>query len=394
MTIPPGWEEEPDFSLVLGGPLYQMLRRAHLSGPALELLRRRVLFFVAISWLPLFLLSSVTGHLLGGPGLPFVRDAETHVRFLIALPVLIVTELIVHKRIRSGMKQFSERRIVLPGDVAEFHAALNTAMRIRNSVTLELILLVCASTVGHWVWENKVALETASWYGLRAGATFRLSPPGYWYAFVSIPIAQFILLRWYLRFLVWFWMLCRLSRLNLRLVSTHPDRAGGIGFLGEIVHAFAPILFAQGAMLAGMIANRIFYDGQTLMSFKVTILGLVGFFVLAILVPLTVFTPHLFRARLAGLQRFGLLATSYGIDFEKKWLCSSANREAILGTSDIQSLADLANSYAVVREMRLVPFTLRDSIVLMIATATPLLPLLLTMMPLEEVLTKLVKIVL
>ena len=394
MTIPPGWEEEPDFSLVLGGPLYQMLRRAHLSGPALELLRRRVLFFVAITWLPLFLLSLVTGHLLGGPGLPFLRDAETHVRFLIALPVLIVTELIVHKRIQSGIKQFSGRRIVLPGDAAEFHAALNTAMRIRNSVTLELILLICASTVGHWVWENKVALGTASWYGLRAGATIRLSPPGYWYAFVSIPIAQFILLRWYLRFLVWFWMLCRLSRLNLRLVSTHPDRAGGIGFLGEIVQAFAPILFAQGAMLAGMIANRIFYDGQTLMSFKVTILGLVGFFVSVILVPLTVFTPHLFRARLVGLQQFGLLATSYGIDFEKKWLCASANSEAILGTSDIQSLADLANSYAVVREMRLVPFTLRDSIVLMIATVTPLLPLLLTMMPLEEILTKLVKIVL
>ena len=394
MTKPPGSEEGPDFSLVLGGPLYQMLQRARLSGPALELLRRRVLFFVAITWLPLCLLSSVTGHLLGGPGLPFLRDAETHVRFLIALPVLIVTELIVHKRIRSGMKQFSERGIVPLGDTAEFHAALDKAIRIRNSITLELVLLVCATTVGHWVWEKKVALETANWYGLRAGATFHLSSPGYWYAFVSIPIAQFILLRWYLRFLIWFWVLWRLSRLNLQLVSTHPDRAGGIGFLGEIVYAFAPILFAQGAMLTGIIANRIFYEHQTLMSFKASILGLVGFFVLAILVPLTVFTPHLLRARLCGLQQFGLLATSYGIEFDKKWLVPSAKGEAILGTSDIQSLADLANSYAVVREMRLVPFTLRDAIVLMIATATPLLPLLFTIMPLEELLMRLVKIVL
>jgi hypothetical protein len=32
-----------DFSLVLGGPLFQLLRRAHLSGDALELLGRRIL---------------------------------------------------------------------------------------------------------------------------------------------------------------------------------------------------------------------------------------------------------------------------------------------------------------------------------------------------------------
>jgi hypothetical protein len=44
----------------------------------------------------------------------------------------------------------------------------------------------------------------------------------------------------------------------------HPDRCGGLGFLAGISQAFAPVLLAQGAVLAGMIANRIFYAGATL----------------------------------------------------------------------------------------------------------------------------------
>jgi len=56
-----------DFSLVLGGPLYQLVRRAHLSGDALELLRRRVIVISLFAWLPLFILSMLGGYLIGGP---------------------------------------------------------------------------------------------------------------------------------------------------------------------------------------------------------------------------------------------------------------------------------------------------------------------------------------
>jgi hypothetical protein len=240
-----------------------------------------------------------------------------------------------------------------------------------------------------------VALETANWYEVREGTNVQLTLPGYWLGFVSIPIAQFILFRWYLRLLIWFWLLWRVSRLNLRLVPTHPDRAGGIGFLGEVVHAFSPVLFAQGAVLAGVIANRILYQGQNLVSFRATIFGLISLFVLVVLGPLTVFTPLLFRARLRGLSDYGTLAMSYVRDFDAKWVRGGAKArdEGILGTSDIQSLADLANSYAIVRDMRVVPFTLTDAILLVVATALPLLPLLLTMMPLDELLRRFLKVV-
>src|SRR5437867_851317 len=103
----------PDFSLVLGGPLFQLFRRTHLSGDTLDLLPRRILIIMLFAWLPLLLLSLYEGHALGGAlRIPFLRDIETHVRFLIAMPALIAAELEVHRRTRSTIRRFLERCIV------------------------------------------------------------------------------------------------------------------------------------------------------------------------------------------------------------------------------------------------------------------------------------------
>ena len=55
-----------DFSLVLGGPLFQLLRATRLSGDSLDLLWRRLIFISLLCWLPLLVLSALGGHLLGG----------------------------------------------------------------------------------------------------------------------------------------------------------------------------------------------------------------------------------------------------------------------------------------------------------------------------------------
>src|ERR1700741_827085 len=107
--------ERPDFSLVLGGPLFQLFRRAHLTGDALELLWRRVLVITGVAWLPLLLLSALSGSTYDATaGIAFLYDIEAHARFLIALPILIAAELIVHQRIRPVVAQFVERGIVVP----------------------------------------------------------------------------------------------------------------------------------------------------------------------------------------------------------------------------------------------------------------------------------------
>lgn len=393
MSLPPHLEQTPDFSPTLGGPLYRMLLGAHLAGPTVQLQNRRVLLIVAVTWLPLLFLSAITGHFLGGQGLPFLRDVETHVRLLVALPVLVAAELFVHQRLPPALKLFVDRGVVTTEDTPKFYAAIEAAMRMRNSVPLELALLVFAYTAGHLVWAHELTLGTSTWYAMHDGNNVQLTLPGYWNAFVSIPIAQFILFRWYLGLAIWFWLMWRVSRLNLQLSPIHPDRAGGIGFLGESSYSFSPILFAQSTVLAGIIFGRIAYKGQSLISFEVTIVFLIGFFVLLLVGPLTVFTPHLARVRRLGLSQYGTLATSYVTDFHDKWVRAGGEGEAMLGTADIQSLADLANSYALVREMRIVPFGLGHMGRLAIIAGIPMFPLLLTLMPLHELVDRLVKVV-
>ena len=386
-------QEQPDFSFVLGGPLYQLFRRTHLTGPALELLRRRIVFFALLCWLPLAVLSAVEGHLFGGPKFSFLHDIETHVRFLISLPVLLLAEITVHRRLRPAVKNFIDRHIVSPEDLPKFDAAINSAIRMRNSILAEVVLLVLVFTGGIWIWRNEVALDIASWYAAPRGGQMHLTWAGSWFEYVSVPIFQFILLRWYMRMLIWFLFLLRVSRLRLQLLPANPDRAGGIGFLGRSTIAFAPFLFAQGALLAGQIASRIFYTGQSLLSFKLTIVGFVCFFVAAILAPLLVFTPQRWDAKLDGLARFGSLAEEYVMDFDQKWLRKKVNDEQLLGSGDIQSLADLGNSYAVVGDMRAVPFSTEDVLWLIVASVAPMLPLLLTIMPLDQLVTEGIKMV-
>jgi hypothetical protein len=394
MAQPEISNEAPEFSLVLGGPLFDFFRRARLSGHTLEFARRRVVVIVGVAWLPLLLLALIGGHAIGGPlQIPFLYDIEAQVRFLIALPILIVAEVIVHSRLVHTVRRFVERRLIVYEDMTKFHAAIDSAMRIRNSLAVELTLLLLVYTLGLWLWRSQIATGSPSWYAKSEGTALHLTLAGYWYAFVSIPIFQFMLVRWYLRFFIWFQFLWRVSKLNLRLIATHPDRAAGIGFLGQSAYAFGPILFAQGTMLAGLIANRILHGGENLMAFKMELAGLVAFMILLVFSPLLSFNPLLSRVKREGLRAYGRLGSRYVEAFEEKWIRGAApNDEELLGSADIQSLTDLGNSFAVVQEMRVVPFSFKDLVRLAAITAAPLLPLTLTVFSLEELVTRVIKI--
>jgi hypothetical protein len=259
--------ESPDFSLFLGGPLFQLLVRSHLTTPALELMNRRIIFISLLAWLPLMLLSLLDGKAWGGCRLPFFYDIETQVRFLFTLPLLIAAELLVHRRLRLVVGQFIDRDIITEDVLPKFREVIASAMKLRNSVAIELILLVLVFGGGYYLWNaisaiTKIGIGTGTWYATVNDAGAHLSPAGYWYIYVSRPLFQFILIRWYFRFFIWARFLWQSSRLELNLNPIHPDRAAGIGFLGVSGAAFAPLLLAQGALVAGLIANPIFLQGR------------------------------------------------------------------------------------------------------------------------------------
>lgn len=385
-------QDSQDFSLVQGGPLFQLLRRSHLTDDALGLLYRRVIAISLFVWLPLLVLSALEGKMLGGGvNVPFLQDIEVHVRFLIATPLLIVAELAVHRRMRLVAQQFLERHLIPETAMARFNTAITSAFRLRNSVAAEVLLFAFVYGVGIMiVWRHYIAFDTATWYATPSSEGTKFSLAGIWYGYLSLPIFQFLLCRWYFRLFIWARFLWQVSRIDLNLMPMHPDRVGGLGFLSSTVYGFIPFLIAHGAMFAGILGNRIYHLGATLPDFKIDTVFIVVILMCVVLGPLTVFAPRLFQAKLTGGREYGSLAERYVQEFDTKWLRGGAPvDERLLGNGDIQSLADLSNSFEVVRTMRLVPFT--KETVFMIATATlaPVAPLLFTMMPWEELLKKL-----
>jgi hypothetical protein len=393
MATPAPLQELPVFSLVLEGPLHRMLRRAHLSGSAAQLLSGLAAISILLCWVPLAILSLMQAHLLAGIKLSFVRDIETHVRFLVSLPLLILTEMLVRQRIRDIAKNFVERKVVIPEELPKFYAVLNSAARVHNSLATEIVLIVFVFTAGGWFWRHQIAPDLVSWYASSQGGHVHLTMAGYWLAFVSVPVFQLILLRWYLQFFICFWFLFRVSRLKLYLQALHPDRSAGLGFVGKSSVAFAPLLFAQSAVFASQIASHILYKGESLFASELAIVGFVLFPIVAVLVPLLSFTVQLIISQRRGNEKYGAFASSYVMDFDEKWLEGKPNDEAALASGDIQSLADLGNSFAVVREMRFVPIGNDDLVVLLVATITPFVPLLLTIMPLDKLVEQAIKLV-
>jgi hypothetical protein len=382
----------PDFSLVLGGPLFQLLFRAHLAGNAMTLVTRRIIAFGLVTWVPLLALSLLDGNFFGGNvTVPFHRDAETHIRFLAVVPLLLVAELIVHERLLPVARTFLGRGLIPRDALKRFDSAVISAFRLRNAMSAEVFLLAFVYAAGvFFVWRRYTMLDVSTWYATKSDAGLTLSRAGMWYVNVSLPIFQFLLLRWYFRLFIWARFLWQVSRIRLILVPTHPDQAGGLGFLSQTVYAFSTLLVAHGAMLAAQIADRIFFARAALLDFKVVVAVMFAGLMCFVFGPLLVFSPQLARAKRDGVIEYGTLAERYVRDFDAKWLRGGApSGEPLLGSSDVQSLADMGNSFSVVRSMRLAPIT-RDSILqLAAAVLVPLAPLLLTVMSIEDLARKL-----
>jgi hypothetical protein len=354
-----------------------------------------VVVLVALAWLPLLVLSVLGGRAWGTRvELTFLEDLESHARLLLAVPLLILAEQTVRARLREIIELFVERGLIRDEDRAPYQQLVAWTMRMRDSMVAKGVLLALVYGVGvTLIWRQGATLDVTSWYALpTADGGTRLTGAGWWAACVSQPLFQFLLLQWYFRLILWAVFLFKVSRFQLQLLPTHPDGAGGLSFLSIVVRAYSMVMMAQGAVVAGLIGNRIFHAGSTLIEFKLELIGTVALMVFAVLGPLLFFYPTLRRARRIGLDEMGTLGQRYARDFDRRWMRSGTPvDQELLGHADIQSLADLRNSFLVVSQMRLVPFTMANVTSLAANTLLPVTPLLLTMFSAEQLVERALK---
>ena len=353
--------------------------------------------FALITWLPLLILSALQGVALGSTvKIPFLYDFAASNRFLISGPLLIIAEIMIDPRIRVIVKHFISSGLVREEDLQDFESAVKGALKLRDLAAVEVVLLAIIVIVS--VFFSGLKLESLSgnistWHSLTSGPVQKVTLAGWWFAVVSRPFIQFLLLRWLWKLCIWYRFLWRVSRLNLRLIPTHPDMAGGLGFLGSGQAQFGIIVFSASTVIAAAIGEMIIFGGESLSSFKVTIVAYVVLQLVIFLGPLLVFSPLLLKIKRRGLLDYGALATSYTQSFDNKWVRGNVPQgEILLGSSDIQSLADLANSFQVVNKMSVFLFNRSNIISIVAVSVIPMLPLLLTVISPEEILLKVLKL--
>lgn len=380
--------EFPEFSLMEGGPGEALMKRLRLIRPELGAASGRTAIILAmLTWLPLLAFSLIEGLALGRARIPFLYDIAAHVRFLVAVPILVLAEIPIGRRLRAVAKHFLNAGLVREGQRKKFASHVVDTVRFHDSRLAEMTLLALAY-ITTYVALSKASFQSGStWFAPSPSAGFPgFSRVGYYYALVALPVFQFLMYRWAYRMVVWTRFLWQVSNLDLLLTPTHPDGAGGLGFLGKGSIPFGVIVFALSSVVSAAIASRILFGGAALKQFEFIYAALVVLVLIVFAGPLMVFAPKLFRLKQDGLFRYGTLASEYTKAFDNEWVNGiNAAEESLLGTEDIQSLADLGTSYELVRKMRALPIDLSDFIGIALPGIIPALPLAATVMPVGEI---------
>lgn len=386
----PALANEAELYFERGGPAYRLMQRLGIVRGDDPSIRRRIVGFLAITWVPLLVLALIEGRALGPtPRESFLLDFATYARFFLGIPILVLAEVVVGPRLAAAGLQFVRGGLVRPADYPAFDRAIARVAKRRESRFAELVILGLAVAASWWtVAEIAYGGGARTWRSAASDGDSgsAMSYAGFWYRFVAAPVMQFFWYRWLWRLLIWTLFLWTVSRLDLDLVATHADQAGGLGFLGTAHTSLGIFAIALSSVGSAEVAFLLVFEGADVDAFKVPFVVLLAVVQLMFLGPLLIFLPVLARTRLAWMSAYSLLVLQYNRAFHAKWVARTApTDEPLLGSADIQSLADLGAGFEYVRGMKVVPFSLRVVIQMAVMTSLPCLPLLLLVMPIGKI---------
>jgi hypothetical protein len=365
------------------------IRRIRFNDPRI---RRRALLVIAITWLPLALISAVE-HVFGNAAFgSFLKDFGVHARFLVAAPLLVIGESWCQTRLSRSAAYLGSSGIVAPKDQKTFETHIASTSRWVNSLWADVVGLILAYAAVLAVIDAFPISSLPKWHVHWQSGIPVYSAAGYWHALVSLPVLFLELLGWIWRHLLWWRFLRLTSKLPLRLIAAHPDRSGGLKFLGTVLRGYWSLCAAWGVIIAGGLANQI-RTGASIYDFRYIIIGLVTILLIFILIPFTAFIPVLVKLREHGMFNYGALADALGDKFETKWLkCSEPVSPSVLEKPDFSATIDLYSVVGNVQQIQLFPANFSAIRDLVVVTLLPFVPVALASVPLDTILTGLGKI--
>jgi hypothetical protein len=380
-----------DFSLVRDDPPFRWQQRIGLIPRNGSLaVGRRALFWTALAWLPMAIWASAAGPILTGPGRapePLLPHFGVNARLLLGIPLLIVADAVAHRILARLIPYFVAARLVEPGDVPRFDAIVDNAIRLRDTATPWVIIIgvalawaLAGTLPGHLLWLPDQAPWAARDFG------------GFWHAYVGRPIFLVLMLGWMWRLILLAILFKGIAALDLVLVPTHPDRAGGLGFVERCAAAFSLVVLAPTVVTAARWAHDAAFHGLDVHS----LYSIMGTAVVATLVvflaPYLIFAGPLLRARRQALLDYGALVARHGAAVRSKWILGESRpSEPLLSAPEIGPVADTITLYEAVWRMRPVPLGVVGVLAIALPVVIPFVAVLAVQIPVKEMLLQLAK---
>jgi hypothetical protein len=364
-----------DFSLAQSGRLNYILRLLHLDDNTPKGYVKRSLVLVVATWLPLLILSALQGLAWGDRvDINFLKDFSIHFKFIIVLTLLIFSESSVDRRLSELTGEFFKSGILGEKDLPALDRIKKRIKQLSEAVMADWVILIVVIVNIYIRWLRN-ANNISMWFLIPDQQGEHISLAGYWYAFFALPVFQYILFRWFWRWTLWFIYFLKISQLPLQLSSAHPDKSGGLGFLGIPPAPFIQVTLAVSIIFSTTVAVKIFWLHHRLPEYYPIMAGFLLICILINILPLIVFLKPMVKQRRKGIFEYSALIKNHHRAFDEKWLGKTDVHE-LLGSQDASSTTDLNSTFDIVMGMGVFPFNLKTMISSILIGVLPMLPLL------------------
>lgn len=366
-----------DFSLVSGGLIYSLTSVFRKNSSNQKALKRTAIGLIAITWIPLCILSLFEGTLHDTDlTISFFEDFSLHIRLLFVVPFLILIESFVDQAFIGYVKNTD--KITPDLHQPKFNRLLKQLNKLSDSYIPEIFFLVIIYSLIYFNWDSLDIFSSGQNY-LSHENTHQLNLAGWYYLFVCAPIFQLLIFRWLWRWIIWIYSVIRISRMELQVDPLHADNMAGLEYINIVPLAFSYILIAISAIFSAHIGNDIVYNGALLTQYTIPILAYIFILPVILYAPLLLFLPFLVKAKIYGIQNFGNLIRRHNKDYKNVWIEGNGKAgEQLLGTMDNSSLNDINGSYGFVKDMQFIPINTKMILLSFIMNIIPYLPLVFT----------------
>jgi hypothetical protein len=384
-------KNEPEFeiSLVRDDLIFRFYRRIGLIPREGLGVFRRAFFFTMLAWLPLALWNQIEGtgahsHL----NEPLLRHFGIHARFLVAIPLIIFGEGVMHGVVTKIIPYFYSSGLVRDDQQGAFKQALQNTVAFRDSampwVTIAAIVLMSVVLQPPYPQMHEL-----NWANTGMATEFNLGFGGWCMVYISRPIFSALVYISLWRLVLVFLLFKRIAALDLEIVPTHPDRAGGLGFLEKVPVAFSLFVFAISLVMASRLAHEVIYHSLQVQSLKLLSVVFLAVITLIFLSPLLVFFPKLAAAKRKARLEYGILVGNHGRLVHKRWIRhETITDDSLLQAPELGPVADTLSLYEAVVQMRMAPIGKTAILSIVLPAAIPLIALFSIQVPIKDTLLK------